>query len=100
MKKKSELPTLNQLRLLLAVRRAQSLGAAARELGVSQPALSRGARELERRCGFEIFDRGFYNTYLSGAGRNLADHARQVLDEYEKLLEAIAKLGQRRPYRR
>ena len=93
--KKSENPTLSQLRLLLVVYRAQSLGAAARELAISQPVLSRAAREFERRCGFELFDRGLNRTYLTRNGTSVATQARRVLDEYERLMDMIAKIAQR-----
>ncbi|HVJ14516.1 MAG TPA: LysR family transcriptional regulator [Polyangiaceae bacterium] len=86
---------MKQLRLLLVVSRTHSLRAAARKLGVSQATVSEGARELERRCGFEVFDRGFYNTYVAHECRYVLEQARRVLDEYEKLLDMIAKVGRR-----
>jgi len=90
-----KVPTLTQLRLLAVVERAESLGAAARELGLAQPTVSLRAQELERRCGLELFSRGMYTTYLTDDGRRIAKQAKRVLDEYEGLLVLIRTLTTR-----
>ena len=48
---------LNQLRDVLAVAARGSLRAAARQLGVAQPALTRSIHELERELGVPLFER-------------------------------------------
>jgi DNA-binding transcriptional LysR family regulator len=89
--KDARMPTLTQLRLLAVVRRTESLGGAARELGVGQPTISERAKELERRCGVELFDRGLYTTYLTSDGQRFAKQAQRVLEEYDRLLSLIAR---------
>ena len=91
-----KVPTLTQLRLLAVVQRTESLGAAARALGLAQPTVSLRAQELERRCGVELFSRGMYTTYLTDEGRRVAEQAKRVLDEYEGLLVLIGSLTARR----
>ena len=48
---------LNQLRAALTVAEKGSLRAAARELGMSQPARSHSIGELERELGATLFER-------------------------------------------
>lgn len=45
---------LHQLRNLLAIGRQGSVRAAARELGLAQPALTRSIRELEQELGVPL----------------------------------------------
>ena len=47
---------INHLRDVLAVAEHGSLRAAARHLGVAQPALTRSIRELERELGVALVD--------------------------------------------
>lgn len=50
-------PSLRELEVLNAVLRHGSAGAAARALGVTQPAVSRAVASLEAKLGRELFDR-------------------------------------------
>ncbi|HEY5785932.1 MAG TPA: LysR family transcriptional regulator [Microlunatus sp.] len=56
------------LRLVAAVARLGSLGAAARELLVSQPSASQRLAALERRCGLRLFDRDNSGARPTAAG--------------------------------
>lgn len=49
--------TLAQLRLVLALHEHGSLGKACASLNLTQPALSRNLRELERCLGVSLFER-------------------------------------------
>lgn len=49
---------LRVLRYFLAVARMQSISAAAEELHITQPTLSRQLMELEEELGAKLFDRG------------------------------------------
>ncbi|MER5821197.1 LysR family transcriptional regulator, partial [Streptomyces mirabilis] len=49
-------PDLGALELLLAVARLGSLGRAARELGITQPAASSRIRSMERQLGVALVD--------------------------------------------
>ena len=94
--KGSREPTLTQFRLLAVVRQAQSLSGAAKRLGISQPAVSQRARELEDRCGVALFDRGTCTTDLTSDGERIANQAQRVLEEYERLLSLIGELAEGR----
>ena len=60
---------LRVLRDFLAVARMQSISAAAEELHITQPTLSRQLMELEEELGAKLFDRGRKNRRPSAAGR-------------------------------
>lgn len=84
---------LRLLRCFEAVARLGSLSAASAELHVTQPALSRQLRELERSTGFELFDRGGYRLVLTRAGRDFLPHTRKVLLAAAQLDEIVRSQG-------
>jgi DNA-binding transcriptional LysR family regulator len=66
------------LRPFLAVARAGTLSAAARELSVSQPALTKSVRKLEQQVGVPLFDRRARGMSLTASGAALLAHARMI----------------------
>lgn len=58
---------------------------AAAALGVSQPNLSRRIAALERRLGFQVFDRATRGAALTGPGADLVAPARDLLARLELL---------------
>lgn len=80
---------LDQLRDVVAIAECGGMRAAARRLGVPQPALTRNLRNLEREIGFQIFERRRQGMIVTERGRTVLDHARRVLDEIRALSEAI-----------
>ncbi|MGJ5751227.1 DNA-binding transcriptional LysR family regulator [Streptomyces puniciscabiei] len=70
---------------------------AAERLYVSQPALSKQIRALERQLGAELFRRDRHGVALTGAGEALLPHARTVLAAWEAGAAALeeAKAAQR-----
>jgi len=66
------------LRPFLAVARAGTLSAAARELAVSQPALTKSVRKLEQQVGVPLFDRRARGMALTASGAALLAHARMI----------------------
>jgi DNA-binding transcriptional LysR family regulator len=65
------LPPLSTLRAFEAAARLGSMSAAARELDVSQPAISRSLAHLEGRLGQPLFRRSHRGLQLTDAGRRL-----------------------------
>ncbi|MDM4718959.1 LysR family transcriptional regulator [Micromonospora sp. WMMA1363] len=76
----SSLPTVEDLRLVEALARHGSLGAAGRELLISQPAASNRLAALERRIGERLFERDTTGARPTPAGRALAVEAAHVLE--------------------
>ncbi|MDF3148982.1 LysR family transcriptional regulator, partial [Streptomyces sp. T21Q-yed] len=62
---------------------------AAERLYVSQPALSKQVRALERQLGVELFRRGPQGVSLTEAGTALLPHARRVLDAWAEGAAAL-----------
>lgn len=73
-------PDLGALELLLAVARLGSLGAAAREVGITQPAASSRVRSMERQLGVALVDRSPRGSRLTDAGALVTDWARRVVE--------------------
>lgn len=86
------LPDLRSLELLLAVARTGSLGAAGRELGLTQQAVSARIRTVEQLIGLPVVHRGPRGSTLTGAGALLVDWSTRVLTAAEELDAGIASL--------
>ncbi|OLT11389.1 hypothetical protein BJF78_26770 [Pseudonocardia sp. CNS-139] len=86
------LPDLRSLELLLAVARTGSLGAAGRELGLTQQAVSARIRTVEQLVGLPVVHRGPRGSTLTGAGALLVDWSTRVLTAAEELDAGIASL--------
>ncbi|GAA3396976.1 LysR family transcriptional regulator [Cryptosporangium minutisporangium] len=72
----------------VAVADAGTVSAAAEAVRVTQPALSRQLRGLERDLGVDLFERVQGRLRLSPAGRALLPHARDLLERAEALRAA------------
>ncbi|NUU23283.1 MAG: LysR family transcriptional regulator [Streptomycetaceae bacterium] len=88
----SRMPDLPALELLLAVARLGSLGRAAREAGISQPAASARMRTLERLAGVPLLERTPRGSVLTPAGVLVTDWARPLLDAADELDAGLAAL--------
>ncbi|WP_329521263.1 LysR family transcriptional regulator [Spirillospora sp. NBC_01491] len=89
-------PDLGALELLLAVARLGSLGRAAAELGVTQPAASARIRSMERRIGVPLLERSPRGSRPTEAGSLVAGWAQQVVDSAQALDAGIGALRERR----
>lgn len=83
---------LRLLRYFVAVADAGSVTAAAREVHVAQPSLSRQLRGLEGHLGLTLFDRGEGRLTLSSAGRHFLPVARDLLARADLAARAAASL--------
>ncbi|EDY44705.2 helix-turn-helix domain-containing protein, partial [Streptomyces sp. SPB074] len=73
-------PDLGLLEVLLAVDRLGSLGRAAKELGITQPAASGRVRSLERQLGVGLVTRSPRGSRLTPTGTLVAGWARRVVE--------------------
>ncbi|MBB1249756.1 LysR family transcriptional regulator [Rhizobium sp. G21] len=76
----------NLIRSFVTVAESGSLIAAARRIGVSQPALGRHIDELERQLGLTLFSRGRAGMRLTEAGMALLEDARSIRSDVDHLL--------------
>jgi DNA-binding transcriptional LysR family regulator len=88
-------PNMNPalLRAFVAVAEHGGFTSAARAIGVSQPAVSRAVRELERSVGFELLERAPKGVRLTRAGESFLANARDVIGAMRSAEEAVAALG-------
>ncbi|MFC5723196.1 LysR family transcriptional regulator [Streptomyces gamaensis] len=73
-------PDLAALELLLAVARLGSLGRAAKETGITQPAASSRIRSMERMLGVALVERSPRGSRLTDAGVLVTDWARRIVE--------------------
>ena len=84
---------LNQLRDVLAVAERGSLRAAARELGLAQPALTRSITLLERELGVTLFERQARGMQLTTMGEHFVRRASAIRSELKRAREELEQLG-------
>ncbi|MFC5997000.1 LysR family transcriptional regulator [Pseudonocardia hispaniensis] len=85
-------PQLADLDLLLSVDRLGSLGKAAKEHGVSQPAASVRIRAMERRLGLRLLERSPSGSQFTPAGIALAKWAQSAIEAVSQFMECSAVL--------
>jgi DNA-binding transcriptional LysR family regulator len=83
---------LNHLAIFHAVAETGSMTLGADRLEISQPAVSKQVRELERALGVHLFDRIGRRVQLSQAGTMLADYARRLFALAHEAEQAMADL--------
>src|SRR5215475_9682534 len=89
----SSMPTLRQLQFLTALRAEGSFVAAAEAVGVTQPTLSAGIKELEAALGAVLVERGRAGAVLTPAGEEAARRAAQALGDVAELVHAVQAAG-------
>lgn len=80
------MPSITQLRYLIAVDRVRHFGKAAKDCTVSQPSLSMQIQKAEDDLGFPVFDRTKKPIRPSSKGRIFLAHARKLLADYDALM--------------
>ena len=83
--------TIQQLKYVLTIVEAGSLNKAAEVLYISQPSLTSSVQELEREIGITVFNRSGRGVTLTNDGLEFVQYARQVVHQYDGLLENTVK---------
>ena len=87
---RSDMTELEALRELVAFREYGTLSAAADELRITQPTMTRTMRKLELELGVPLFDRRAKNRLsLTHTGELAAQEAEQLLDAYDRFVETV-----------
>jgi DNA-binding transcriptional LysR family regulator len=81
-----------QLEIFLTVVERASIHAAARSLGISQPAVTKTMRELESDLGAPLFERSIQGVVLTLYGRALVPRARLLLENARRARDEITQL--------
>ncbi|MEW4413973.1 LysR family transcriptional regulator [Clostridium sp. AN503] len=82
-----------QLSYIISIAEHGNLTAAAAELSVSQPALSKYLTELEEELGTDLFLRHKKRLYLTAAGKIYVESARRIISVKEQTYQMISALS-------
>ncbi len=85
--------TIQQLRYVTVISEEGSLNKASELLYVSQPSLTSAVRELEKELGITIFNRSGRGMTPTNDGQELLRYAREIMAQYDHLLEKYGKGG-------
>jgi len=91
--KRIRIPPIGGLISFVAAARHGSFTSAARELNLSQAAVSRQIRELEGHLGIPLFQRIRQRVVLTEAGKLYVSHVRKPLDELASASRKVAALS-------
>lgn len=101
---------LNQLRAFYQVAKCQNVSLAAKQLFVSQPAVTAQVKLFEQSCGLKLFKKMGRNLILTDEGKTLFNLSRKIFEYEKKIEDAVAqmkalrkgnlKLGSARTYAR
>lgn len=80
---------MTQLQYFKMIAECGSLTKAARQLHVSQPAMSAMLKKLERELGVELFDRSANRIHLNQTGEIALIHVNHILKSMEKMREDL-----------
>jgi len=84
---------LRDLQVLLAVARSRSMGRAAVDLAVSQPAISKAITDLEHELGVRLFDRSSQGVEPTIYGDAVLKSATAIFDDLRQGMKAIELLA-------
>ena len=84
---------LTALQALVVAIEEGSLRAAARRLGISQPAVTKAVRDLERTVGAAVLQRSTAGVFPTAQGKVLLEHGRRALRELDEACAQIDQLG-------
>ena len=85
--------TIQQLHYVITISEKGSLNKASEVLYITQPSLTSALQELEKEIGITIFNRGGKGVTLTNDGAEFLQYARQVVAQYDRLLEKYGKNG-------
>ncbi len=85
------MPTIQQLSYIVKISEVGSINKASELLYVAQPSLTSSVQEVEKEVGFKIFHRSGRGVSLTPEGAEFVLYARQVINQYELLMERFGK---------
>jgi len=87
---------LRHLKYFVKVAELRSVSRAALALNITQPALSRQIKDLERTLGYVLFDRTPRGVALTAAGHGLHRHCETVFAQVDRIPEVLRTASQNR----
>ena len=83
------------LKYLVEVEKCKNLTKAAKNLHLSQSALSRAMQKLEQFIEVELFERKKNSVTLNDNGKFAAEHAKNILSQYQDMIEKIREFDRK-----
>ena len=77
--------TIRHMRIFLEVCRTMNVTRAAENLYMTQPAVSRSIREIEKNYGVRLFERLNQRLYLTESGRRMHAYAVHIVDTFDRM---------------
>lgn len=84
---------IRQLKAFLAIAETKTFTAGARQMNVTQAAISMQIRQLEDEVGLPLFTRTPRRVILTEAGEYLLERARKILREHDAAIAEIAEIA-------
>jgi DNA-binding transcriptional LysR family regulator len=84
---------MQQLRIIAAIAESGSMSAAAERVGLTQPALSKCVKEMERQLGVDLMVRSPRGVTLTAHGQSVARRAMTIGRELDKLSDDFSWLN-------
>lgn len=84
--------SLRQMRAFAAVTHSGSFTGAARQLSLTQSAVSMLVQQLEQELRLQLFDRGRTAITLTEAGRNLLPLAQRILEDVRQVVDGASEI--------
>jgi DNA-binding transcriptional LysR family regulator len=84
---------IRQLKAFLAIAEAKTFTAGAKQVNITQAAISMQIRQLEDEVGLTLFTRTPRRVIITEAGEYLLQRARRILREHDSALAEIAELA-------
>ena len=84
---------IRQLKAFLAIAEAKTFTAGARQVNITQAAISMQIRQLEESVGLPLFTRTPRRVILTEAGEMLINRARRIIREHSAALAEIAEIA-------
>jgi len=84
---------IHEINVFLTAAETQNFSEAARQLHMTQPAVSMQIQSLEQRLGVDLFERSGRRIQLSEAGETLMPMARELVSMSLRIEEAMKSLG-------
>jgi LysR family hydrogen peroxide-inducible transcriptional activator len=88
------LPTLQQMRYLIALRDSPNFSVAAEKCFVSQPSLSGGIKDMEHVLAHKLVERGHKQHTLTPLGLEMAAEAEIILERATRMAERAKQLSE------
>lgn len=80
---------INVMRSFVRVYETRSFSAAAKDLTLSQPSVSKAVAQLEQELGIQLFLRSTRGLTPTDAGQTFYEHATRTLDEADRAVKAV-----------